>query len=102
MENLTESALQKASVSERSAQSTLETAKPQPAGELKRSEGRLRREGQQRVWIQDGDMKVFLSREILGDAFNSMPGDKTEAVYRYDEVNGQRRMWRVQRKLKGL
>lgn len=74
--------------------------KPKPAGELKRGEGRLRREGQSKVWIQDGEKKIVLKREWLGEAFNALPADKTDVTYEYDEVDGERRVWKVQRKLK--
>lgn len=75
-----------------------------PMGELKQSQGRLRREGQQRVWIQDGDQKLFLKPEFLGDAYKTLPGDKTDVNYQYDEVGGERRVWKVQKRLslKGL
>jgi CRISPR-associated protein Cmr6 len=78
---------------------TVLVPKTEPQGELRKGQGRLRREGQQRVWIQDGDQKIFLKREFLGDVFNSLPGDKTEVAYEYDEVTGERRVWKVKKKM---
>jgi hypothetical protein len=80
-------------------QAPAEPPRPQPSGTLRRGEGRLRREGQRKVWIQDGNERIPLSRELLGNAFDSLPSDKTVVIYEYDEVDGQRRVWRVQRKL---
>lgn len=78
-----------------------EPPKPQPPAELKRGEGRLRREGPNKVWIQDGASRVNITVETLGkDAFNSLPSDKTDVIYEYDEVDGRRRVWKVQRKAK--
>ncbi len=75
---------------------------PQP-GQLKQGSGRLRRQSQ-RVWIQDGEQQYTLSRDYLAAAYDTLPADKTDVTYEYDEAEGKRRVWKVIKKpsTKGL
>lgn len=78
-----------------------------PMGELKPGTGKLERkrsrEGEQ-LFVKDGDFRLPVVKERLGPSFNSLPGDDVPVTYQYDDVNGERRVWRVNKKsnLKGL
>lgn len=73
-----------------------------PQGELRRSEGRLIREQhrrEQRIFVQDGNLRLPVLQERLGKQdYNSLPGNKQPVSYEYDEVDGERRVWKVRRK----
>lgn len=54
---------------------------------------------EQRIFVQDGSLKLPVLQERLGKQdYNNLPGNKQPVVYEYDEVDGKRRVGKVHRK----